>query len=316
MKLALRSSSTASWTCSAFAPRSLRSEARNTALHRLRGGRRRAADGWFVATVNGMPMEVGSVHNDSTAFWNEVLAWVDATLVAATAQQPRVKLVVCPEFALLPSDFLGSCASPMHARAAWCPWFRDAGTAGSRSCSAPGTHKVDAALSRMARRHRVALSINACDGQPSGNYNAQLLYGANGALLAKYHKAHPWFKRCFTTPSAPPVIVVNTTWGESLGMFTCFDIVHKQPARALLDSGIRTFLFSSVGVAGIVKRWWTLQHGTTLVASDGFAVAGSGVYRRGRRLRPEPTFVQSPSVLVTWVPYGHQSPPDGQSESL
>eukprot|EP00966_Prymnesium_polylepis_P261054 6029994-Prymnesium_polylepis.1 len=105
-------------------------------------------------------MDVGSVNNDSAAFWNEVLTWVDATIVVATTQQPDVKLVVFPEFALLTSDFLGSCSSPLDARAAWCPRFRDAGTVRSRSCSAPGTHKVDAALSRMARRHRVALSIN------------------------------------------------------------------------------------------------------------------------------------------------------------
>ena len=269
----------------------------------LRGGQCQAAaaaDGWYVATVEGSPLSTGNL-SDANVFWRTTFVWVDEVLASATALHPLVRLVVFPEFSLLPPDFATSCNTPQDVRVDWCPPFRDAIVMGLT-----GRHRVDAALARLARRHRIAFSINGCDGQPEGNYNAQLFYGANGALHAKYHKAHPWFRRCFATPAASaPVVVVNTSFGGPLGVFTCLDIAHNEPGGALLERGVRTVVYSSMGVLGVVKRWWTMRHGATLLASDGFAIAGSGVYRRGRRLKPEVSGSAGGSgwrVLVTRVP--------------
>lgn len=218
------------------------------------------------------------------------LDWADSFVAAAKAREPSVGLVVFPEFALQPPKFTSKCSTPLASlNSSFCPRIRPARSP-LADCSSAARDDLETRLSCAARSANAWLSVNACDGQPEGAYNAQLIFDASGTLVAKYYKTNPWFKKCFLKPSEPDVVVVNMTsltgvTPSEFGVFTCFDIVNKEPAASLLKRGVRTFLYSSANVPGLVKTAWSLDHNATLLNADAgsSAVSGPGVYVRGRR---------------------------------
>jgi len=74
----------------------------------------------------------------------------------------------------------------------------------------------------MARKHGVALVAPHMEGVAGVVYNTQIALDANGALVHRYRKRHPWYPEVWATPGAEPFPVFE--WlGVPSSMAICFD---------------------------------------------------------------------------------------------
>ena len=211
---------------------------------------------------------------------------VDANLeafwgLAVLAASNGAEVLVLPEFAV------GGCYDSAERMVPFCEPVDGAdGGAQARNASA------------MARRHGLYVSLNMCEldaGAWGGRraalasgpslYNTQLVFGPQGQLVASYRKEHPWHG-WFAAGSGPSVsFEAGFAQGSvELGVFTCKDIAYKTPSEALLDRGVRHFLYaySMPIVAKATVELWTLDHGATAVAAN--QKGASGVYSGGKQL--------------------------------
>ncbi|KAJ1102186.1 hypothetical protein NDU88_007240 [Pleurodeles waltl] len=71
---------------------------------------------------------------------------------------------------------------------------------------------------------------------PDGRYqfNSDVVFSANGTLVAIYHKQNLYFEASFDTPPEMEHIVFDTPFASRFGLFTCFDILFLEPAVGLV----------------------------------------------------------------------------------
>lgn len=71
---------------------------------------------------------------------------------------------------------------------------------------------------------------------PDGRYqfNSDVVFSANGTLVAIYHKQNLYFEAGFDTPPEMEHIVFDTPFASRFGLFTCFDIMFLEPAVGLV----------------------------------------------------------------------------------
>jgi len=77
-------------------------------------------------------------------------------------------------------------------------------------------------LRRMARKHGVALVAPHIERANGAVYNTQIALDADGALVHRYRKRHPWYPETWATPGAEPFPVFD--WlGVPSSLAICFD---------------------------------------------------------------------------------------------
>lgn len=216
----------------------------------------------------------------------------NADLYAQAAQRAAAAgaaLLVFPEFGLFGGqDWTKSCLGP---------------AVPSPYCQ-PLNGSVVQQLAAAAKQNRIALSVNLCeealgDGKLA-NFNTQVVLAPNGTLAAVYRKTHPFFGTCFTTPPQPDIVVTQTA-GLQAGIFTCADILYKEPAASLLARGVRTFLYSASipSVGGDAEQLFSLEHKAVMIASN-LAAKQSGIYAAGVKLAGPKT--SGPELVVADIP--------------
>lgn len=146
-----------------------------------------------------------------------------ATLVARAAAA-GAKLVATPEN----TPFLGSPAKKL-------------------ALAQPAGGPVEQELAGMAAKHGVHLLVGslgeACDTTRS--YNTSILFGPDGAEIARYRKLHlfdvdipggPRFKESASIAPGDRVVVARTPLGV-IGLSICYDLRFPELYRALVDQG-------------------------------------------------------------------------------
>ncbi|XP_067861976.1 biotinidase [Heptranchias perlo] len=81
---------------------------------------------------------------------------------------------------------------------------------------------------------------------PDGRYqfNTDVVFDAEGALIAKYQKQNLYFEVAFNTPKAVEHVIFNTPFAGRFGIFTCFDILFYEPAVSLIENyGVKQIVF-------------------------------------------------------------------------
>ncbi|XP_067418074.1 biotinidase isoform X2 [Emydura macquarii macquarii] len=101
-------------------------------------------------------------------------------------------------------------------------------------------------LSCMALRSKIFLVANIGAKQPcvysdpvcppDGRYqfNTDVVFNANGTLVARYRKQNLYFEYAFNTPPEVDHVLFDTPFAGKFGMFTCFDILFYEPAVSLI----------------------------------------------------------------------------------
>ena len=121
-------------------------------------------------------------------------------------------------------------------------------------------------LSKLARLLRVHLLIGSvaerCDDTRC--YNTSLLYGPNGALLARYRKIHlfdidipggPTFRESAHIAPGDEVVAVPTPLGV-IGLSICYDLRFPELYRKLVDKGAEILTVPSAFTLHTGKDHW------------------------------------------------------------
>lgn len=221
--------------------------------------------------------------NDAATVKGNLDLYLNATILAA---KQGADIVVFPEFGIgMPAD---SCVSPSQV---W-PYCEPIPfSIGQSPCASNGAidTPIQYAASCMASQFGLYVAINTCESSAEGNYNSELVFEAKtGNLVASYRKEHPWYNKCFLTPSQPDLTTFSLG-SLQVGLMTCFDIIFPSPGPALVDKGVKTFVYSaSIPMIGAgVQSLWSAAHNATLLGSN-LAMGMSGVFRNGTRLTAVP----------------------------
>ncbi|XP_053448568.1 pantetheine hydrolase VNN2 isoform X2 [Nycticebus coucang] len=164
-----------------------------------------------------------------------------------------------------------------------------------------GHTPVQVRLSCLARNNSIYVVANIGDKKPCNSrnsmcpsngyyqYNTNVVYDADGKLVARYHKYHLYSEPQFDVPKEPQLVTFNTTFGK-FGIFTCFDILFHDPAITLVkDFQVDTILFPSAWMNVLplltaieFHSAWAMGMGVNLLVANTHHVnlnmTGSGIY--------------------------------------
>lgn len=166
-------------------------------------------------------------------------------------------------------------------------------------------------LSCCARKYEVVLVANMGDKKlcnrtvdpwcPTDGmylYNTDVVFEMDGSLIAKYHKINLYSgeKTIFKVGNATNGVSFHTNFGVTFGIFTCFDILYKNPSECLLHVGVKNFIFPTAWgnsfpyyMSTVVQQGWSFHNGVNLLAANlhvniplgDFYGTGSGIYSAG-----------------------------------
>ena len=111
-----------------------------------------------------------------------------------------------------------------------------------------------ALFARLAKELHVYLCIGLIEAAPTGFFNAQVLLGPDGSIVAHHRKKGLWTPgdSAWCTPGDLPIQVVKTEYGN-LGLMICYDF-HTLPPH-LAKRGVDIVLYS-VGWYGPNEANW------------------------------------------------------------
>ncbi|MBL4848504.1 MAG: carbon-nitrogen hydrolase family protein [Planctomycetes bacterium] len=196
-----------------------------------------------------------------------------AEALARRAKERGACLVVFPENLL----YEGSDKGARHDPASWGPRF-----------------------GALARELEITL-IPGSQREPAGEraYNTCLVYGPDGAELARYRKAHLFDvdvpgghaerESSYIAPGEPDPVVVEVPGVGPVGLSICYDLRFPTFFRRLVDAGARTIVLPASFALGTGKDHWltllkarAIENQVYLLAPDQFGKKPHGRFKYGK----------------------------------
>ena len=188
-------------------------------------------------------------------------------------------------------------------------------------------------LSCIARNSSIVVIANMGDVQycdksdphcpKDGRYqfNTDVVLESDGTLIAKYHKQNLFHEDQFNTPQKVEIVIFNTSFGVTFGVFTCFDMLFHDPAITLVEKyGVRNIVFPTAWFHGFptlisveFQQAWSRLTCVNLLAANQhqslIGMGGSGIYSCGEAL----TYVYDMKtyeghLLIATLPNFHNKP--------
>ncbi|XP_075410644.1 pantetheine hydrolase VNN2 [Tenrec ecaudatus] len=232
---------------------------------------------------------------DALALMNKNIDILEEAIKQAAAQGAQI--IVTPEDALYGWEFGWKTVFPFledvpAPEVDWIP------------CRDPhrfGHTPVQTRLSCLAKNNVIYVVANIgdkkkCDSQDSTcpstgyfQYNTNVVYNAEGKLVARYHKYHLYNEFQFNATKKPEMVTFDTTFGK-FGIFTCFDILFHEPAvRLVEESHVDTILFPTAWMNSLpfltaieFHSAWAMGMRVNLLAANlhhpSKRMTGSGIY--------------------------------------
>lgn len=214
------------------------------------------------------------------------------------------------------------------------------------AASTPALH----ALSCIARKHNITLVFDMGDRVPCSEFpadprvrcsrcplegffrfNTQVALSERGALLAKYHKTHPYEPTPNATcigdghqqPGLSDPRFFDTSFGVRFGMMLCYDIWFYTPSLQLLlrnssseTGAINDFVFSMhseneeggpIGMGTMMMEGWSRGAGANLLGANagmGLMHTGSAIVSHGETLAHswQPNNTHDETLLIATLP--------------
>jgi predicted amidohydrolase len=110
---------------------------------------------------------------------------------------------------------------------------------------------TEAAVARIALRHRLAIVYGHPERAPDGAYNAATLVGADGVVRGRHRKVHLFGemdRRLFVASTAPPAAFDFD--GSRVGMLICYDVEFPEAVRHLAVDGALAVLVPTANMTG------------------------------------------------------------------
>ncbi|KAM6272828.1 pantetheine hydrolase VNN2-like [Spheniscus humboldti] len=161
---------------------------------------------------------------------------------------------------------------------------------------------VQERLSCMARNNSIYVVANIGDKKPCNSsdagcpsdgryqYNTDVVFDPEGKLVARYHKYNLFRRETqFNYPKEPEAVTFETPFGK-FGIFTCFDILFREPALVLVSElQVDTVLFPTAWMnvlpfltAVEFHSAWAMGMGVNLLSANthniSLAMTGSGLF--------------------------------------
>ncbi|XP_064303337.1 pantetheine hydrolase VNN2-like [Phalacrocorax carbo] len=161
---------------------------------------------------------------------------------------------------------------------------------------------VQERLSCMARNNSIYVVANIGDKKPCNSsdpgcpsdgryqYNTDVVFDPEGKLVARYHKYHLFRGETqFNYPKEPEAVTFETPFGK-FGIFTCFDILFREPAVVLVSElQVDTVLFPTAWMnvlpfltAVEFHSAWAMGMGVNLLSANthniSLSMTGSGLF--------------------------------------
>ncbi|XP_061846701.1 pantetheinase isoform X2 [Colius striatus] len=165
-----------------------------------------------------------------------------------------------------------------------------------------GHAPVQERLSCMARNNSIYVVANMGDKKPCNSsdpgcpsdsryqYNTDVVFDPEGKLVARYHKYNLFMgENQFSYPKEPEAVTFETPFGK-FGIFTCFDILFREPAVVLVSElQVDTVLFPTAWMnvlpfltAVEFHSAWAMGMGVNFLAANThythLSMTGSGIY--------------------------------------
>ncbi|XP_051991885.1 LOW QUALITY PROTEIN: biotinidase [Xyrauchen texanus] len=182
-------------------------------------------------------------------------------------------------------------------------------------------------LSCMARKNRIFVVANMpscqtcsrtkdphCPVDGQYQFNTNVVFSDHGTIVARYHKQNLYFEAAFDTPPKLEYITFTTPFAGRFGVFTCFDILFRDPAVTLVkDMGVRQIVYPTAWMNQLpllaavqFQRSFAHAAGVTLLAANiraaDFGMTGSGIFTPWDSLIHHDTKGSSGKLLVRTVP--------------
>ncbi|NXI66453.1 VNN2 protein, partial [Anseranas semipalmata] len=161
---------------------------------------------------------------------------------------------------------------------------------------------VQERLSCMARNNSIYVVANigdkkscnssdpSCPSDGRYQYNTNVVFDSEGKLVARYHKYNLFRKETqFDYPKEPEAVTFETPFGK-FGIFTCFDILFREPAVVLVSElQVDTVLFPTAWMnvlpfltAVEFHSAWAMGMGVNLLSANthntSTSMTGSGLF--------------------------------------
>ncbi|CAM4639708.1 unnamed protein product [Leuciscus chuanchicus] len=126
------------------------------------------------------------------------------------------------------------------------------------------------------------------DGQYQ--FNTNVVFSDQGVIVARYHKQNLYFEAAFDAPPECEYVTFTTPFAGLFGVFTCFDILFRDPALTLVkDMGVRQIVYPTAWMnqlpllAGVqFQRSFSHATGVTLLAANiraaQYGITGSVIF--------------------------------------
>ncbi|XP_048416008.2 biotinidase [Stegostoma tigrinum] len=99
-------------------------------------------------------------------------------------------------------------------------------------------------IANMGERQTCEQSDPKCPPDGRYHFNTNVVFDAEGTLIAKYQKWNLYFEDAYDTPKTVQHVIFDTPFAGRFGIFTCFDILFYEPAVSLIENyGVKQIIF-------------------------------------------------------------------------
>ncbi|XP_072910510.1 biotinidase isoform X1 [Hemitrygon akajei] len=145
-------------------------------------------------------------------------------------------------------------------------------------------------IANMGERQSCERSDPWCPSDGRYQFNTDVIFDAEGSLIAKYHKQNLYYEEAFNTPRVVEHVIFNTPFAGKFGIFTCFDILFYEPAVSLIDNyGVKQIIFPTAWINQLpllsaveFQQAFATAFGINLLAANQHhpesKMTGSGIY--------------------------------------
>ncbi|XP_046688641.1 vanin-like protein 2 isoform X2 [Homalodisca vitripennis] len=182
------------------------------------------------------------------------------------------------------------------------PFLIELPEVGTNPCDLVDSHQVLQLLSCAAKHNAIYVVVNLSelahcsvgetDCPPDGSlfYNTNIAFNKSGHIVARYRKTNLFIEPEFSIMKIPDYSWFDTDFGVRFGIFTCFDILFKEPTATLLrEQNITDFVYPTAWFSELpfysaisVQAGWAYANDVNLLAA-GYnnpknKNTGSGIY--------------------------------------
>ncbi|XP_072364876.1 biotinidase-like [Scyliorhinus torazame] len=145
-------------------------------------------------------------------------------------------------------------------------------------------------ITNMGEREACELSDPKCPPDGRYQFNTNVVFDAEGTLIAKYQKWNLYFEVAYDTPKTLQHVIFDTPFAGKFGIFTCFDILFYEPAVSLIERyGIKQIIFPTAWMNQLpllsavqFHQAFAAAFGINLLAANQhhpeYNMTGSGIY--------------------------------------